>query len=181
MCDPVTALMIATTTVAVNSADNAATAKENQFDAQAQVADQNAQISLAMAQLEEDKLNRQLYKIIGSQRAGYAAAGVTMEGTPTDVAVDTVTQGEIDRLSIRYGGAVNAYNSEVQGKMARADARMADSAGDSAVLGTILGGGTSYLKANPGSFGDLGSIFGGGDGTDYGTMLSRPPGGSGGY
>lgn len=178
MCDPVTALIIAGTTVAANSADNAATAQENQFNAQAEVADQNAGINLAMAELEVDKLDRQLYKILGSQRAGYGGAGVTSEGTPTNVAVDTVTQGEIDRLSIRYGGAVNAHNSEVQGKFARADAKMAHSAGDSNVLGTILGGGTSYLKANPGS---LDGLLGGGGGTDYASMSSRAPGGSGGY
>ena len=170
-----TALAVAATTVAVNSADNAATAQENQFNAQAKVADQNADINLAMAQLDVDKLDTQLYKILGQQRAGYGAAGVTMEGTPTDVAVDTVTQGEIDRLSIQYIGAVNAYNSEVQGKFARADARMAKSAGDSNVLGTILGGGTSYLKANPGA---LDGILGG-DGTDYTSMSNRRPGGYG--
>jgi len=92
-------------------------------------------------------------RILGSQRAGYGAAGVTMEGTPLNVAMDTATQGEIDRLAIIYGGDVKQANLDSEKATTRFRGQMAETQATLAMTETILGGGKKqydiYKGVNP--------------------------------
>jgi type IV secretory pathway VirJ component len=78
-------------------------------------------------------------RVLGSQRAGYGASGVTMEGTPTNVAVDTATQGEIDRLAIIYGGDVKQAGLDSEKATTRFRGQMAEAGAQLQMTKTLLG------------------------------------------
>jgi len=87
-------------------------------------------------------------RILGSQRSGYGGSGVTMEGTPTNVAADTATQGEIDRLAIVYGADVKLANVEAGKATTRFQGEFASAQSDLEMMNTILGGYTDYKREN---------------------------------
>lgn len=87
-------------------------------------------------------------RVLGSQRAGYAAAGVTMEGTPLNVAMDTATQGEIDRLAIIYGGDVKQAGLDSEKATTRFRGQMAKTQATLAMTETLLGGASKQYDPN---------------------------------
>lgn len=87
--------------------------------------------------LNQESQNR---RITGAQRAAYGASGITMAGTPLDLMSDTVTQGELDRLSILHGGSVEAANYRAQARLSIMRGKAAASAGKIRAAGTLLGG-----------------------------------------
>ena len=77
------------------------------------IAKQNASLTakqIGIAEKEKDILASQYRqkaeKTLAAQRAGWAKAGVTMEGTPLLVAVESMAEADIDALAIRYAGTV---------------------------------------------------------------------------
>ena len=58
-------------------------------------------------QLDKYRYGKAKEKLLGSQRAGYAKAGVTSEGTPLEVMAESAFNLELDRM-------VNAYNYDIQ-------------------------------------------------------------------
>lgn len=87
-------------------------------------------------------------RVLGSQRAGYAGSGVTMEGTPLNVAMDTATQGEIDRLAIVYGGDVKQAGLDSEKATTRFRGQMAESGAQLQMTKTILGGASQQYDPN---------------------------------
>jgi len=57
-------------------------------------------------------------KLKGMQTVGYAHAGVTTEGTPTDVMAETAYQGAIDAAIISRDGAIRAEIARMGGAQA---------------------------------------------------------------
>ena len=141
MCEPVTMLLMATaanTAVNVQAQRNASKMAQRQHEYNAAVAENNAIAAKNEAQYEADMHDRKMKKLLMSQDATYT--GVTKEGTPLDLKLDTVTEGEMDRLAILYGGDKRAtgYTSEAGAHTRAASAE--GSARQYAVAGTILGG-----------------------------------------
>ena len=126
------------TAVNVQAQRNASKMAQRQHEYNAAVAENNAIAAKNEAQYEADMHDRKMKKLLMSQDATYT--GVTKEGTPLDLKLDTVTEGEMDRLAILYGGDKRAtgYTSEA-GAHTRA-AAAEGSARQYAVAGTILGG-----------------------------------------
>ena len=54
----------------------------------------------------EARSRKQAERVLASQRAGYAKAGVTMEGTPLLVQTETMSEADLDALAIRYAGTI---------------------------------------------------------------------------
>jgi len=71
---------------------NAAVSKNNALAAQQQSA-------FEMARQREMNLRR-----MGSQKAGYAKSGITLDETASDVMSDTLISGELDVLATKYKG-----------------------------------------------------------------------------
>ena len=77
----------------------------------------SAKIAKQQAQLEERKQRRQLLLQYGSARAQFAAAGVNLDGSVSDVLDDLTTEGELNALSIRYQGAVRAHEARTRARL----------------------------------------------------------------
>lgn len=84
----------------------------------------------------EEKRHR---SIIASQRARYGAAGLTMEGTPLLVQMESMRESEEELTRIRAGGEVMAQASERAG-------RQAQRSGYVEAGGAVLGGATTLTR-----------------------------------
>jgi len=82
---------------------------------------------------DADALRRKLAAIEGSQRAGYAGAGVTLDtGSPLDILSDTNTLGNMDISTTldnaekeSFGYRMGAYNFRAQGANSQAESNIA--------------------------------------------------------
>jgi hypothetical protein len=92
----------AATTVAQGAAANK-TAKY-----QAEAMRQNAEIIRQRAAVEETKYRRQTEKLLGRQRALVANSGVSLEGSPLLAQEETAANAELDALTIRHSGDLDA-------------------------------------------------------------------------
>jgi multidrug efflux pump subunit AcrA (membrane-fusion protein) len=70
---------------------------------------QNAEAARDQARLDADRIQQRADRLRGSQRAIFAKSGVTLEGTPSDVILDSAIQFEQERLLAIYKGNVTAH------------------------------------------------------------------------
>ncbi len=159
MGDPVTWALIglttASTAITVQGQQQAAKAQKAQHEYNAAVQENNAIIAEQNAQYEADRHDDNLRRILAKQRADYGPSGVTRTGSALDVQLDTVSQSELEKLEILYGGNLSAKGaraSAVSQRMAGA-AAIADS--KQKVGATLLSGvGTSVRIADAGGLFD---------------------------
>lgn len=116
-------------------------------DYNAQVLEYQAGVSRETAAYEEKRLRRAAERIKSTQRARYAKAGVTFEGSPLAVLADTAAEAEMDALAIRYAGETRAASYEMEAIGSRWEGKMAKMTGRIGAMQTILstGGQVGYL------------------------------------
>lgn len=105
---------------------------------QAAVMRQNAEITRQRAAAEEDKYRRQTGKLLGRQRALFANSGVSLEGSPLLAQEDTAANAELEALTIRHSGDLDAA-AQLN------DAMLTRLKGRSALVGGVTGAGESLL------------------------------------
>ena len=115
--------------------------------ASAQASNQQAaayqrQAALERQQAEYNATQQQskAIKLISSQRASMLAAGVSLQGTPTDVLVDTTQQTDLDVQAIRYNGEIKAQNFEAQAAALRSKADAQQVAGAFGAISPLIKG-----------------------------------------
>lgn len=102
--------------------------------AQASAGKYNAKLATQQAAQNEETVRNRLRKLLASQRALYAKAGVDLSsGSPVSVLAETAAEGERDALIVRYGGQAEA----AQQKMYASSAKTAGIMGG---IGTLLTG-----------------------------------------
>lgn len=78
-------------------------------DYNAQFNEMDARYTLDLAELDVGRTEREVYNILGKNKTYYAGAGVrTNSGSPEDVEISTMTQGDIDIAIIRRGAQIEA-------------------------------------------------------------------------
>jgi hypothetical protein len=105
----------------------------------AAVARQNADIARANAAADADKQERQGRLLAGKQRAATGASGITPEGSPLEVMADSALEAELDALTTRYRG-------ELQARSSGQDARLQGMRGSADQTAGYIGAGTALLK-----------------------------------
>jgi hypothetical protein len=107
----------------------------------ARVAEQQAEATRIGMRLTEYQKRKQYGYIFGTQRAGYAKAGVkTTTGSPLDVMLDSIANAELDI-------AIDRFNTEVQAMGYESEAELRRYYGKQALYGSIARGGMTLLKA----------------------------------
>lgn len=116
-----------------------------------------AEINSKLADLKgEDALQRgedaardykkQVNRMIGSQRAAFAAQGVDVGyGSAADIQADTATQGELDILTIRSNAFREAWGYKVEANNYTAQGQFAEMGGNMQANNTLLTGGVAAL------------------------------------
>ena len=116
----------------------------------ADVAEQNAIAIKNQNEVNEQAHRDNIRKILSSQRALYGRSGVTMEGSPLLVQLDTAEQGELDALAIRYGGDVAAAKERSTANLYRMQGSQATTIGAINAGTTLLSGASSAYKTYKG-------------------------------
>jgi len=157
MCTTALVLMAVTSTaMTVHGQRQAAKAQQAQAEYNAAVQENNAIIAEQNAQYEADRHDNNLRRILAKTRSEYGASGITRTGSALDVQLDTVSQSELDKLEILYGGSLTAEGaraSAVSQRMAGA-AAVADS--KSKIGATLLAGTTQLVGIHKSTGGDMG-------------------------
>jgi hypothetical protein len=109
----------------------------------AAVARQNADIARTNAEADSEKQERQGRLLAGRQRAAAGASGTTPEGSPLEVMADSALESELDALTTRYRG-------ELQARSYGQDATLQGMRGDAAQTAGYIGAGTALLTGAKG-------------------------------
>jgi hypothetical protein len=107
---------------------------------------QSGNLVQAATAIKETQQQRELYKVVGSQQAGYAASGVAMAGSALDILRSSMAEGELDRQLIRTQGLVdkNAFDAEAAAYQGQADAaKQAGKAKKASGVGQLITAGLS--------------------------------------
>jgi hypothetical protein len=142
------ALAVSLASAAVSAAGsiaqgNAAKASANY---NAAVARQNAGIANANAAADAAKQERQGDLLAGKQRAATGASGITPEGSPLEVMADSALESELDSLTTRYRG-------QLQARSYGQDATLQGMRGDAAQQAGYIGAGAELLSGASKAFG----------------------------
>jgi hypothetical protein len=151
-----------------NAAKKAANEAGALEDYNAQVAEGQAQDATLRGELDAQRQQQATRGVIGSQRAGFAGAGVDVGvGSAVDVQADAAFLGELDVQTIRENARREAlgFRQEKEratrrGRYARASGQAAQTASRFEAAGSVLGGaaqGTSLLAQRYGWGGRGGS------------------------
>lgn len=117
----------------------------------AQVAEMQAQDAIVRGRETEARHRTDVKRMIGSQRAGFAASGVDVnDGSAVDVQADTAALGELDALTIRTNAAREAWGYKIQAQDYAARGQIARAESTSKAVGTILSTAGSALYSKYG-------------------------------
>ena len=122
-------------------------AAQQEGDAQASAADynaetarQNAMLARRKGELDVIQIRRSGREILAEEQAGYAAAGVSQVGSPTDVRAASAAAIESDALTARYNGELKAIGFDRSAGLNDMQAENARAAGTLGLVTGILGG-----------------------------------------
>lgn len=122
------------------SAISSASAQSDAADFNSKVAANNAQQAKQEADAEAARVRDKNRRILASQKAAYAASGVQISGTVTDVLLDSATQGELDAMSVEYAGKVRQNALISQSELLKKESSNASKAGIFGAAGYGLSG-----------------------------------------
>lgn len=111
----------------------------------ARVLQEQAQIVEASGALKIQQIGTSEEEMLGTQKATYARAGVTMSGSPTDTMLQTATNAEYDKLIVKYNADVSAANMKSQASLDTYYGKMAKAKGEMQFGQSLLKGGMALL------------------------------------
>lgn len=117
-----------------------ADAQAAEYKARAAYNKRQATIERIKGAYESGRIREKGERVFAAQRASYSAAGVTLEGTPTEVISDSVTQNELDVQAVKWGQTIAGQNFDYEAKINLMNAKAAKQAGFFAALSPILSG-----------------------------------------
>ncbi|MCB9949172.1 MAG: hypothetical protein H6842_15325 [Rhodospirillaceae bacterium] len=122
MCEPTLALTVASTVASTIGTIRQASSEAAADRYNAAVLERNAVLARQQAAAEARRIRDAGARALGQQRVAFGASGVAVEGTPLDVLGDTAATIELDALTARYGGEVEAANHRARAAALRSQA-----------------------------------------------------------
>ena len=120
-------------------------AQAKAYEANARLAEDEARQAEQRAVYEEALHRQRMAKLESSQRAGYAKAGVALEGSPLEAIIASATEGERDAAVIRYQGELDAWRSRSEASLNRGYAKASRTAGYIGAATSIAGGAAQHF------------------------------------
>lgn len=118
-----------------------------------EAADFDSSIKSAQGQeaLQEGQENERRARLqsryqIGGERAAIGASGVKAEGSPLEVLQNSVSNAELDALTIRHQSQLKAWSYEQGAAASQMEGRAAQSQAGFGAAGSLLSGGASLAK-----------------------------------
>lgn len=114
MCNPVAIVMVVTAVIAAKAAHDQQKAAQKAAKYNAQADDARANQALEAGRHEEFKSRLHQGQVAGSQRAAFAARGLSLnEGSPLNILLDTELMGDYDAAIIRNNAEREAWAHRV--------------------------------------------------------------------
>ena len=145
MCLP--ALAIVGGIVSGIGAAMGAEANAASLDAQAKFKERQAQMEKMAGGIKAERTGEQVDRVLGNQRAGFAANGLALDGSAADVIAETATEGQLDIDTIRWNSNLSADNLRYQAKIDKMNAKAERRAAPLAFLAPTLNGIASYSSS----------------------------------
>lgn len=146
MCTGIEILALVGTAASAAGAYQQGQAAKKAADFNAQQSLNNATLARQQAAEEERRFRVDTRKRIGAMEAAYAAAGVTMEGSPTSVLADGLYTSELDALTIREGGVAKASAYQLQSQLDTMTGSAQATGSYYSAASELLSGGTAAYK-----------------------------------
>lgn len=108
-------------------------------DANKQLQERQNQIQIMSGAYKAQAKEREMKVMLGEQRAGFAANGIALSGTPLNVIEESAEEGALDVAAIRWGARLEGDNSLYQAKIEGMNAKNAKAAGVIGFLTPVLG------------------------------------------
>lgn len=93
-------------------------AQQQQYRAEAEFQNRQAVLEQVKGGYEARRKGEQLDELGAKQRGQFAAAGVGLSGSPTDILIDTRQEGALDLAAIRFGTDLRSDNARYQAGVA---------------------------------------------------------------
>lgn len=110
----------------------------------AKYASQNAIIAQEAGDIKKEQASRQIFKVIGAQKAEYAGAGLTGGGSAQEVLRSSVQQGALEKAIIGEQTQIDVNGYLEQAAQFRGMAAAADAAGIGSIIGGIAQAATAF-------------------------------------
>lgn len=134
----------------------------------AEIAEANAEITLAQTSAREEALRRDARQKLGASRAAIAQSGTGLLGSNADIYSQQAREAEMDALNLRYSGLLEATGLLNQKNTSLFNAASATASGKAARNAGYIRAGTTILS------GPSGSGWGGGTTTPKIATFSGP-------
>ncbi len=117
MCNPIIGAVVSAVGTLAGAAQRAGVAR-----AQAKIARNNALVERQKADFEAQRERDRLRRLISTRRARTLASGVAIAGSPLEVIVDQVGQGEVEIAKNNFDREARARNFDAEANIKRSNA-----------------------------------------------------------
>lgn len=125
--------------------DQEAAAQQSDFAAEVQ--EENAVIQTAQAEEEAKRIRSDKQRRIGTARARYGASGVlTSGGSPLAAISDQAEESELDALTVKYQGQIQARDSKNQAILDRNNASRQRAGASNTRTAGVIGAGATLIS-----------------------------------
>jgi hypothetical protein len=159
MCAPMLALGVLSAGMSAigaiqagNAQSQAAKTQQAQAQAQSELQHRQAVIQQTTAQYEERQKGEQADTLMAQQRNAFAGTGLTLDGSPTDVMIDSHREAALDVEAIQWNSRLKASNLDFEGGISSMNADAARRAAKTAQT-------TGYINAATGFVGGVSRAF----------------------
>lgn len=147
MCIPIIGAVIgAATSIAGTMAS--ASAQSQSYKTQAAYADRQAVMTDQKGAYEGTRLSNQNDRKLADMRGQYLSSGIALEGSASDVLLDSATEASLDEQAVKYGTQVQKDNLKFEAGLARMNAKNAMTGGILGALATGVNAFTSISQNN---------------------------------
>ncbi len=151
MCLPVIAPLLGGIVSGVGAAmGNKANAAS--LDAQAAFKKRQAVIENETAGYKSARVQDDIDRTLGAQRAGFAANGLALTGSAGDVVAETAEEGALDKAAILWNSKLEQDNLKYQAKVDKMNAKTERSAAIISFLSPVISGGAEAFASYKSSF-----------------------------
>jgi hypothetical protein len=128
--------------IAASQAKRAGEFNQQMIEIQAKIYKTSADFEISRMRAKADEL----YK---SQEATYIKSGVTFEGSPAEVMMQSYAQREVDALVTRWNANYMAGQANLQGRMAYLECKTEANKQYASIPATLINAGTKAYQQNP--------------------------------
>lgn len=141
MCLPIVGALISGIGAAMGAITTAAS-----YDAQSKYEARQAQLELNAGATKAVGAQREVDKVLGQQRAGFAARGLAMEGSTEEVYRESETEGALDVATIRWNSKMAGDNLMAKSQISMMNSSMAMASAPFAFAAPVISGLASLPK-----------------------------------